>query len=60
MEIKFRPIGVVHTKGSDAEVRDKGGELEGEIGGEDARLLHHEVDVARIAEHVDADGAAEG
>lgn len=31
MEIKFRPIGVVHTKGSDAEVRDKGGELEGEL-----------------------------
>jgi tRNA (adenine37-N6)-methyltransferase len=30
MEIKFRSIGVVHTKGSDAEVREKG-DLEGEL-----------------------------
>ena len=30
MEIKFKPIGVVHTKGSDAEVREKGN-LEGEL-----------------------------
>ncbi|HTN73290.1 MAG TPA: tRNA (N6-threonylcarbamoyladenosine(37)-N6)-methyltransferase TrmO [Methylomirabilota bacterium] len=30
MEIKFKPIGVIHTKGSDAEVRDKG-DLEGEL-----------------------------
>lgn len=31
MEIKFKPIGVVHTKGSEDDVRDKGGELEGEL-----------------------------
>ena len=30
MEIKFKPIGVIHTKGSDAEVREKG-DLEGEL-----------------------------
>ena len=30
MEIKLRPIGVVHTKGSDAEVKEKG-DLEGEL-----------------------------
>ena len=30
MEITFRPIGVIHTKGSDAEVREKGGQ-EGEL-----------------------------
>ena len=30
MEIKFNPIGVVHTKGSDSEVREKG-DLEGEL-----------------------------
>jgi tRNA (adenine37-N6)-methyltransferase len=30
MEIKFNAIGVVHTKGSDAEVREKG-DLEGEL-----------------------------
>ena len=30
MEIKFNAIGVVHTKGSDAEVREKGN-LEGEL-----------------------------
>lgn len=30
MEIKFKSIGVVHTKGSDAEVREKG-DLEGEL-----------------------------
>lgn len=31
MEIRFKPIGVIHTKGSDNEVREKGvqvGELE--------------------------------
>lgn len=30
MEIKLRPIGVVHTKGADAEVKEKG-DLEGEL-----------------------------
>jgi tRNA-Thr(GGU) m(6)t(6)A37 methyltransferase TsaA len=30
MEIQFKSIGVVHTKGSDAEVREKG-DLEGEL-----------------------------
>jgi tRNA-Thr(GGU) m(6)t(6)A37 methyltransferase TsaA len=30
MEIKFKSIGVVHTKGSDVEVREKG-DLEGEL-----------------------------
>ncbi|MGE5816987.1 MAG: tRNA (N6-threonylcarbamoyladenosine(37)-N6)-methyltransferase TrmO [Deltaproteobacteria bacterium] len=30
MEIKLRPIGVVHTKGTDAEVKEKG-DLEGEL-----------------------------
>jgi tRNA (adenine37-N6)-methyltransferase len=30
MEIKFKPIGMIHTKGSDAEVREKG-DLEGEL-----------------------------
>jgi tRNA (adenine37-N6)-methyltransferase len=30
MEIKFKSIGVVHTKGTDAEVREKG-DLEGEL-----------------------------
>ena len=30
MEIKFKPIGVIHTKGSDAEVRDKR-DLEGQV-----------------------------
>ena len=30
MEIKLRPIGVVHTKGSDTEVKEKG-DLEGEL-----------------------------
>jgi tRNA-Thr(GGU) m(6)t(6)A37 methyltransferase TsaA len=30
MEIRFRPIGVIHTTGSDAEVREKG-DLEGEL-----------------------------
>ena len=30
MEIKLRPIGVVHTKGSDMEVKEKG-DLEGEL-----------------------------
>lgn len=30
MEIKLRPIGVVHTKGSDREVKEKG-DLEGEL-----------------------------
>lgn len=29
-DIKFKPIGVVHTKGSDGEVREKG-DLEGEL-----------------------------
>lgn len=29
-DVKFKPIGVVHTKGSDAEVREKG-DLEGEL-----------------------------
>ena len=29
-DTKFKPIGVVHTKGSDAEVREKGN-LEGEL-----------------------------
>ena len=30
MEIKFKPIGVVHLKGTDADVREKG-DLEGEL-----------------------------
>ncbi len=30
MEIKFKPIGVIHTKGSDAEVKEKG-DLAGEL-----------------------------
>jgi tRNA-Thr(GGU) m(6)t(6)A37 methyltransferase TsaA len=30
MEITFRPIGTIHTQGSDAEVREKG-DLEGEL-----------------------------
>lgn len=30
MDITFKPIGMTHTKGSDAEVREKGG-LEGEL-----------------------------
>lgn len=30
MEMSFKPIGIVHTKGSEAEVREKGG-LEGEL-----------------------------
>jgi tRNA (adenine37-N6)-methyltransferase len=30
MEIKFKPIGVVRTKGSDADIREKG-DLEGEL-----------------------------
>ena len=30
MEITFKPIGVIHTKGSDAEVKQKG-DLEGEL-----------------------------
>jgi len=30
MEIKFKSIGVLHTKGSDIEVREKG-DLEGEL-----------------------------
>lgn len=30
MEINFKPIGVIHTKGTDAEVREKG-DLEGEL-----------------------------
>ena len=30
MEIKFQPIGIIHTKGSDAEVREKG-DVEGEL-----------------------------
>jgi tRNA (adenine37-N6)-methyltransferase len=30
MEIKFKPIGVVHTQGNDSEVREKG-DLEGEL-----------------------------
>jgi tRNA (Thr-GGU) A37 N-methylase len=30
MEITFKPMGKIHTKGSDTEVREKG-ELEGEL-----------------------------
>jgi tRNA (adenine37-N6)-methyltransferase len=30
MEITFKPIGIIHTKGSDAEVREKG-DLDGEL-----------------------------
>lgn len=30
MEITFKPIGIIHTQGSNAEVREKG-ELDGEL-----------------------------